>query len=66
MIKVGDRIELVRMEDDPDPVAPGTRGVVQLVEVMDLGDGSREYITVLWDDGRSLGLVCPPDRYRRI
>lgn len=64
--KVGDRIELVRMADDPDPVRPGTRGTVDYVSRM-MNDGrNRPYwqVGVKWDDGRGLMLVVPPDLFR--
>lgn len=64
-LKVGDRIELTSMQEDPDPVPIGTKGTVEWVETQDLGDGPRMHVAVKWDNGRSLGLVCPPDRYRK-
>ena len=59
--KEGDRIELVSlMADDPDPIPVGSQGVITWIG--DLGDYVQ--IGVEWDSGRTLGLVCPPDRYR--
>lgn len=60
-VKVGDRIELVSMTDDPDPIAPGTRGTVDYVN--EVGEDWTQ-ISVNWDNGRRLSLSVPPDRYR--
>jgi len=58
--RVGDRVTLVRMGGDPDPIAPGTVGTV-------LGTsqwvGGEWNIAVRWDNGRTLGLVFPEDRF---
>ena len=55
----GTRIELIEMEDDPDPILPGTRGTV--IGVDDIAS-----IMVDWDNGRSLSLVYGVDRYRAL
>lgn len=54
----GDRIRLVSMPEDPDPIKPGTTGTVTAV---------RHYRTwsqvdVDWDNGRKLMLAVPPDQ----
>jgi hypothetical protein len=60
--KVGDRIVLVRMEDDPAPLEPGIAGTVDWIgEHTGLGF---DQIGVRWDNGRSLLLCVPPDRWR--
>lgn len=56
-VPVGTRIELIEMEDDPNPVSPGTRGTVTGVD-------DAASIMVDWDDGSSLSLVYGVDRYR--
>lgn len=67
MTAVGDRIELVSMPDDPDPIAPGTRGTVDWVgKPVNLGGRTFDQIGVKWDNGRTLGLTVPPDRFRII
>ena len=66
MLKVGDRIELVRMNDDPNPVPPGTKGTVKHIEDVHLGRENFTQVDVRWDDGRTLMVVCPPDVVRRI
>lgn len=64
-VKVGDRIELVRMADDPDPIAPGERGTVDYVGPLMQGIGQRQ-VGVQWDSGRSLMVVLPIDVIRVI
>jgi hypothetical protein len=73
-LKEGDRIELVRMLDDPYPIEPGTQGTVQSVTELYLGASVNQpkspakqfQIAVKWDNGRNLSLVAPPDQYRRL
>jgi hypothetical protein len=64
--KVGDRIRLLEMQDDPDPIEPGTTGTVTGVHRFHgLGpklDGSWQ-ISVNWDVSRSLALCYPPDHF---
>ena len=55
----GDRVRLVAMGDDPCPVAPGTTGIVRLVD--DMGTAH-----IAWDNGRTLGLLPDVDRYEII
>ena len=55
----GTRLELISMCKDPDPVPPGTRGTVELVNC--LGD-----IEVNWDNGRSLSLIPGEDSFRKL
>lgn len=51
----GTRVKLVRMVDDPRPVASGTLGTVKYVD--DAGT-----IHVNWDNGRTLGVVYGEDQ----
>jgi hypothetical protein len=60
----GDRIELVSMGDDPCPIEPGTRGTLDNIVDVDLGDGPFKQLWVHWDDGRTLSPVIPPDEVR--
>ena len=55
--KPGDRIRLVAMLDDPDPIPPGTTGTVVSVRTQ----GTWAQVDVKWDNGRTLMLVVPPD-----
>lgn len=60
-IKKGDRIELVYMGEDPDPIPVGTRGTVQLVNPLRFRDGAETQYLIKWDNGRSLSCITPPD-----
>lgn len=60
--KVGDRVRLVHMPNDPDPIPDGTLGTVRWIS--DLSRVSRTpeiQVGVGWDNGRSLSCICPPD-----
>jgi len=61
----GDRVRLVAMHDDPDPVPEGEVGTV--VDIY-RHDGKRMWhqIDVAWDNGRTLMLVSPPDLFEII
>jgi len=62
--KPGDRIRLISMPDDPDPIKPGVTGIVTAVRPHDFGLWGRwTQIDVEWDNGRKLMLSVPPDRY---
>jgi len=54
-VVVGKRVRLIKMNDDPNPVTPGTMGTIAHI-----GGG---VINVKWDDGRYLGLVEGVDEY---
>lgn len=61
---IGDYIELVKMEDDPDPIEVGARGTVTSVlriRHQDLPETYFEQVGVAWDNGRTLDLIMPPD-----
>jgi hypothetical protein len=55
----GDRIRLIAMSDDPDPIPPGTAGTVTVVRQ----HGTWAQVDVAWDNGRTLMLVVPPDQF---
>lgn len=61
-LKVGDRIRLVSMTDDPDPIPVGTIGTV--VGIYPQHDWTQ--VDVDWVCGRTLMLSIPPDRIERI
>jgi hypothetical protein len=63
--QAGDRIRLVQMSEDPDPIPPGTTGTVEDVQRWSGGYGRPEtwQITVRWDIERSLSLIWPADRF---
>ncbi|MDD3052607.1 MAG: DUF4314 domain-containing protein [Candidatus Cloacimonetes bacterium] len=50
------RIRLIEMPDDPNPIQSGTEGTILFVD--DAGT-----IHVLWDDGRTLGVIKGVDNY---
>ena len=57
---VGQRIKLLDMPDDPDPIPPGTTGTVLAVSSWLTGDSWA--VTVDWDIDHSLSPVVPPER----
>lgn len=59
----GDRIRLVAMQDDPDPIQAGQLGTVVRVARHGGGRGLWHQIDVAWDSGRTLMLVSPPDQF---
>ncbi len=61
-VEKGDRIRLVEMPNDPDPIPPGTEGVVGSITEFNF-NGSRPEVQLIvkWDNGRSLSCICPPD-----
>jgi hypothetical protein len=65
-LKIGDRIRLISMSNDPAPVAIGAMGSVRGVTMHDAGDNRWAQIDVSWDDGRTLMLVVPPDEFEII
>lgn len=63
-MKIGDRVELIDMPDDPSPIPVGTKGTVERInDVKGLGFTQ---VQVKWDNGRTLMLSIPPDRVRII
>lgn len=57
----GDRVRLLYMPNDPNPISVGETGTI--VDVMPQKWGHDEYSQVFvdWDSGRRLSCVCPPD-----
>lgn len=66
--KIGDRIRLISMgDDDPCPIEPGTCGTVHhLFDATGKWPEPWQQIGVVWDNGRRLSLVVPPDKYEVI
>tara|TARA_Y100000310_G_scaffold275757_2_gene292465 strand:+ start:1604 stop:1834 length:231 start_codon:yes stop_codon:yes gene_type:complete len=62
----GDRIRLLTMHDDPDPVPKGEVGTVVGVARHGGGNSTWHQIDVAWDNGRTLMLVVPPDRFEMV
>jgi len=58
---IGDRIRLLHMPHDPDPVPMGTTGTV--LGVFPQPALGFTQIHVHWDNGRTLMLCVPPDNF---
>ena len=61
-VRIGDRIRLVAMRDDPAPQQVGELGTVTGCR-RNGGDNGWLQIDVAWDNGRSLMLASPPDEF---
>lgn len=62
-LRIGDRIRLIEMADDPDPIPVGSTGTVMGISHHDDSDDELWHqIDVKWDSGRTLMLTLPPDR----
>lgn len=68
--KIGDRIRLVDMPDDPCPIEKGATGTV--TNIFTYGKATLVHghpysqVSVKWDNGRTLALVVPPDVFEII
>jgi hypothetical protein len=54
-MEVGNRVKLISMENDPEPIESGSEGTIRHI-----GGG---IINVDWDNGRHLGLVIDEDKF---
>ena len=59
-LKVGDRVELVHMDDSFTKLKPGDKGTIYKI------DDTEELIWVKWDIGEKLALIKGYDKYRII
>ncbi len=59
----GERIRLLAMADDPDPIQVGQLGTVVSVSRHGGGKDAWHQVDVAWDNGRTLMLVSPPDKF---
>ena len=57
-VQKGDRIRMLHMPDDPNPIPAGSTGTVTRVT-----DGPLGQISVHWDNGRTLNLVPGVDQF---
>ena len=57
-VKVGDRVELVLMDDTWTSLKPGDKGTVYKI------DEEQELIWVDWDNGEQLALLDGVDKYK--
>ena len=65
-VRVGDRIRLIAMQDDPDPIQIGELGTVTDCRRNGGGKDAWYQVDVAWDNGRTLMLVSPPDQFEII
>ena len=65
-VRVGDRLRLIAMQDDPDPIQIGEVGTVTGCRRNGGGRDAWFQIDVSWDNGRMLMLVSPPDEFEII
>ena len=66
LTRIGDRIRLLSMTDDPDPIPAGATGTVRGVTSHGAGENAWHQIDVRWDNGRTLLLAVPPDVFEII
>ena len=62
-LKEGDRIKMVQMGNDPNPVEPGVLGTVSGYRYPRTGTDAAGTVAhgVRWDDGRGLAIILPDD-----
>jgi len=61
-VKIGNRIELVYINDSWTRLKPGHKGTVVKIE----SESDETLIWVDWDNGEHLALLAPIDKYRII
>ena len=59
-VKVGDRVELIEMEDTMTRLKKGSKGTVKKIEQ------DQDLIWVEWDNGEKLALLIGIDKYKVI
>lgn len=59
--KKGDRVRLIFMPNDPNPIPENSTGTVEEVVNMTWGQDKRSQVWIDWDNGRRLCCICPPD-----
>ena len=57
-LKIGDRVELIHMDDSLTDLKPGDRGTIYKI------DKTEELIWVYWDKGEQLALIIGYDKYK--
>jgi hypothetical protein len=60
------RIEMVSMTDDPNPIPKGTKGTVTGSNVVNFDGSPFTQYYVDWDNGSSLMPCVPPDTLRLV
>lgn len=59
-IKVGDRVQLINMDDTWTDLKPGDKGTVLKI------DENQELIWIDWDNGEQLALLVSVDKFKVI
>jgi hypothetical protein len=59
--KKNDKIRLLQMLNDPNPIPIGMTGIVQDCRFISLDEGFWQ-VSVKWDNGSTLMLSVPPDK----
>jgi hypothetical protein len=65
-IEVGDRVRLLHMPDDPNPIPEGSVGTVRLITDLHFLNEKQVQFLITWDNGRNLSCVCPPDILEKV
>ena len=60
----GDRIRLINMPDDPNPIEPNTTGTVTSIDTINMF--GEDHLNVDWDNGRNLNLIVGVDEFEVI
>ena len=64
---VGDTIEMIEMDgEDPNPILPGTKGVVTRIESQVISGIPEEHLWINWENGRTLKVLLPHDKVKII
>lgn len=61
-MKIAQRVELISMDNDPNPIPVGTRGTITGINPTPV-KGELQ-ISVDWDNGRTLMLLYPIDKFK--
>ena len=59
--KIGQTIELLKMDNDPNPIPVGTKGKITGISPMPFNETQ---VHVAWENGRTLMLIHPEDKFR--
>lgn len=62
----GDTIEMLGMYDEDYPIEPGTRGVIESIKSLKFGGAWEEHVEVNWENGRTLKVILPFDKIKKI
>ena len=62
--KIGQRIEMIQMGNDPNPIPTGTKGTITGFGPTPVKGETQ--VNVKWDNGRSLSILYPEDKFKII